>query len=90
MRLIDAEKLMDALNVFTDREHADPKWMACLESVKEIITFLPTVDAVPVIRCKDCQFYEPWNEKEGVCGGLADGSYVTCDGYCYEASRKEK
>ncbi len=30
--------------------------------VIESIRNAPTVDAVPVIRCKDCKYYEPYTE----------------------------
>ena len=53
----------------------------------------PTVDAVPVIRCKDCKHYY---EKEWVVGG---GSYTSCwyqtianaqpNDFCSRAERKE-
>ena len=52
------------------------------------------VDAVPVIRCKDCKHYY---EKEWVVGG---GSYTTCwyqtianaqpNDFCSRAERKEE
>ena len=88
MRPIDAEKLMDALNVFTDREHADPRWMSCLESVKEIVTFMPTIDA-SVTYCKDCEFYE-YDKLEGraYCCLLPINPDTIC--HCGLAERKEK
>ena len=55
MRLIDADHaaLMLETNL-TDKE----KFEKCI-SVDDLITFigqLPTIDAVPVMRCKDCIF----------------------------------
>ena len=54
----------------------------------------PTVDAVPVIRCKDCKHYY---EREWIVGG---GSYTTCwyqtianaqpNDFCSRAERKEE
>ena len=53
----------------------------------------PTVDAVPVIRCKDCKYYF---EKEWIVGA---GSYTTCwyqiianaqpNDFCSRAERKD-
>lgn len=49
MRLIDAAMLVDMLY---DNEFA----MLCpLDEVSGVIDACPTVDAVPVVRCKDCK-----------------------------------
>lgn len=90
MNLIDRDKLMDALNVFSDREHADPKWMSCLESVKEIVTFMPTVDAAVKTYCKDCKYYQYDKlENRAYCA-----HFVTTDPdkiyHCGYAERKEE
>ena len=34
--------------------------------IQQIIADTPTVDAVPVVRCKDCKRFEPRQEIEGV------------------------
>ena len=51
MRLIDAENtnLIDAIgrNAFKDRQ-----------AIIDLINNQPTVDAVPVIRCKDCKYHD--------------------------------
>ena len=52
MRLIDADALIDALGISDE----DIVFEAILEDE-------PTIDAVPVVRCKDCVF------------GMADDSY---------------
>lgn len=59
MRLIDA----DALNKFPirtayyDKEHGNKHFVLGIESVLEFAEQLPTIDAVEVTRCKDCQYY---------------------------------
>lgn len=45
MRLIDADELMR-------KYHVSPVWDSWLE-----INNAPTVDAVPVVRCKDCKYF---------------------------------
>lgn len=52
MRLIDADKLVDALY---DNEFAT---LCPLDEVSGVIDEAPTVDAVPVTRCKDCKYYK--------------------------------
>lgn len=49
MRLIDADKLVDALY---DNEFAT---LCPLDEVSGVIDEAPTVDAVPVVRCRDCK-----------------------------------
>lgn len=51
MRLIDAENtnLIDTIgrNAFKDRQ-----------DIIDLINNQPTVDAVPVVRCKDCKYHD--------------------------------
>lgn len=51
-RLIDAEELELQFDV------SDEDIIA-----KEIIRNAPTVDAVPVVRCRDCKNWEPYGSK---------------------------
>lgn len=57
MRLIDADKFIPAL------------MNAALSSVDEdtildLVDSVPTVDAVPVVQCKDCEHLRVWNQKD--------------------------
>lgn len=67
MRLIDADALMDRLY---DNEFAA---FCPLDEVNDVIDLCPTVDAVPVIRCKDCdnRVYINMGDEIGVVGGCA-------------------
>jgi len=47
MKLIDADALMEV--------YAPYEFMADMGDAMEILANFPTVDAVPVIRCKDCK-----------------------------------
>ena len=64
MRLIDA----DELNKFPirldhyDKEHGNEHFVYGVESVLEYAEYLPTVDAVPVTRCKDCKYWQDNND----------------------------
>lgn len=58
MRLIDADKLVDMLY---DNEFAA---LCPLDEVSGVIDACPTVDAVPVVRCKDCKHLRVWNRKD--------------------------
>lgn len=54
MRLIDANELIER----TWRWAVNSR-----EAVQQMIKGCPTIDAVPVVRCKDCRFYLQSNEK---------------------------
>lgn len=86
MRLIDADAL-DVLNIIGGRMDGKVEFA---KAVNEIIQNAPTVDAVPVIRCKDCVEFRRWDDECGECyDGLADGAMVSADGYCYAAERRK-
>ena len=60
MRLINADALgigKAKREAFTVPEYADG-W----NSAKKIIDTAPTVDAVPVVRCKDCKYWQDNND----------------------------
>lgn len=81
MRLIDADSLLQG---YEDHDFIDT----------HIVWNAPTVDAVPVIRCKDCKFsmsgIDKYNERYILCQ-LHERSYgVIDDGFCSWAERKEE
>ena len=75
MRLIDADALPKEIS--WDKIENTAFW--------ETINEQPTIDAVPVIRCKDCKWYE-FDEK--LHCGLPHGVRLK-DDYCSDAERKE-
>ena len=86
MRLIDADEAKLALIASKAKHMAHNEILSADED--EIMGFLDhmkTVDAVPVIRCKDCKWYE-FDEK--LHCGLAHGVRLK-DDYCSDAERKE-
>lgn len=97
MRLIDA----DALAKFIDYGHLhNPNEKAYSENdIREMIDMMPTADAVPVIRCKDCKRLGVANMKDK----YGQPNPVPCcrrnghirlgikpDDYCSRAERKEE
>ena len=56
MRLIDADKLRTIRSIQSGDFNS-------IETIQKWIGNAPTVDAVPVVRCKDCRFYLQSNEK---------------------------
>ena len=97
MRLIDAD---EALRLFGE-EYEETKELihngeTQLDNLAEGFTeadhiikyVLPTVDAVPVVRCKDCKYYKPDEYKCGCdfAGGLP---YVKAGDFCSYGERKD-
>ena len=92
MRLIDADVLIDDIRKHSQSYFAD-------DFAHEWVDKQPTVDAVEVVRCKDCVhqekfFHEDKRRKDGghyIYGcGLADGySHVCLDGdFCSRGERR--
>ena len=55
-----------------------------------VVNDAPTVDAVPVVRCRECIAYTPVDDNTGKCVFLiGEHQYVVPDGYCYLGERKE-
>ena len=83
MRLIDADELKDWSEIvpLTGDGGID------INDFDEKLKSMPTVDAVPVIRCKDCKWYYRggatcmfWDGANGMCG----------DDFCGKAERAEE
>lgn len=88
MRLIDADTLLPMMKyATTDSEIGVFPIKIGFNTITKVIDDVPTVDAVPVIRCKDCKF---WGE-DGYRNGC---KYATCImmeyDYCSMAERKEE
>ena len=78
MRLIDGNALMDEANSDGAYGYVDAKQ----------ISEAPTIDAVPVVRCKDCRHMEKsqygrYCQIWGMYNGYGD------DGFCCYGERKE-
>ena len=87
MRLIDADALFKALGFAepcSECDHLDPirHWRcedAIWNDVCGAIFDAPTIDAVPVVRCKDCEY---WKVETEQC------DLFDADDYCSMAKRK--
>ena len=95
MRLIDADAVYKILesceirkatigNPLTDWEYG---YTCGIERAESEIECAPTIDAVPVIRCKDCI----WNrEKEWVDCYMSGMHGRNVNNFCSRAERKEE
>lgn len=59
MRLIDADALLELYDKKDWSEMDDEEWddlRVSLRLVKQNILDMPTIDAVPIVRCRDCKW----------------------------------
>ena len=91
MRVIDAD-MADVIIIY-DKENELTQVSAIrkyIERQREFLDKFPTIDAVPVVRCRECIAYTPVDDNTGKCVFLiGKHQYVVPDGYCYLGERKE-
>ena len=71
-------------NIYEDYDHYTDGYEECCERIEDA----PAVDAVPVVRCKDCKFL--YNEPDDYCCCLHKGLVkITPSSFCSYGERKE-
>lgn len=97
MRLIDADALMEQpvwlCGGWVGDSYADG-YMDALDKVEETVKSAPTIDAVQVVRCKDCVFSTLFqNDSSGVmaryCKAFTIERMVADDDFCSYGERSE-
>ena len=89
MRPIDA----DALKYFISRQLAMTASTAVVMNAKDffenIVDNAPTIDAVPVVRCNECKYWQQVTPNSGNCAmGFAPTAYA--DDFCSFGERSEE
>ena len=88
-RLFDAQ-YKETVQLINDGETHLNNLAEGFTEADRIIQKIPTVDSVEVVRCRDCFYYTPVDDKIGKCVFLiGEHQYVVPDGYCYLGERKE-
>ena len=101
MRLIDADALITWLSDclfgkspnprMTEAERHDAEVMyEALEKAIRGIKKMPSIDAVQVVRCKDCKHYKIGTDGLYYCYNHDDDILWQDDDYCSRGERKEK
>ena len=87
MRLIDADALKS--KVQAQEWKRDPAVMLALDWIYMLINEQPTIDAVPVVRCKECEYYNITccSSGTGWCENMEMGA--SDDFYCANGARRE-
>ena len=85
-RLIDA----DALKSYMDECSKESKFRVYYGYAESFINCAPTIDAVPVVRCRECFGRNCWEKDENGCDiCLVSGLYVRGeDDYCPYGEQK--
>ena len=76
MRLIDSDKLKEHFSWWTNPDGTDTEQKKLFNA---IIDMQPTIDAVPVVRCKDCKNF---SAEDKVCNIYT--SVTTENDYCVD------
>lgn len=85
MRLIDADALWTDIMMLPHNED-----MISSEEVELAIMDAPTVDAVEVVRCKDCKKMSPSvTAIKGSVWCREFRAYMPCDGFCSYGERRD-
>ena len=92
MKLIDADALdADMYHKSFEVDDGRNVWNSGLwiryKIFEEAIRDAPTVDAEPVIRCKDCKYYQPGRNEWLWC--MMNHHYTDAGKYCAWAERKD-
>ena len=84
MRLINADKLVDMLY---DNEFAA---LCPLDEVSGVIDACPTVDAVPVVRCRECRYYAVPGATISFCIHRNGMKFTRDSDYCSRGERRDQ
>lgn len=99
--LIKREELLTSQYVHTEcylqenkDRHLDVYKKGWNDALQAVYDNAPTIDAVEVVRCKDCKYFElnHWDEiiitAHEICNKWAGGCKTNKDGYCFLGERK--
>jgi hypothetical protein len=91
MRLIDADKLMKRFRIVAQSGGPVMCHVSDICATIEDEAAEESVDAVEVVRCKDCKRYEENTEaRTRFCRRELGYMYATPDGFCSYGERKDK
>ena len=94
-RLIDADKIVNGIALYmAENAYLNDTPLDVLKMVANWITDATTVDAVPVVRCENCRYWE----RELTIVGVSNNGYCLChnvdgieaDDFCSYGERKVK
>ena len=93
MRLIDADQASSIENL--DQYSDLAAVLGDVQTVRDILADAPTIDAVPVVRCRECIYYkicDEWENGKRMLCEVHHHSYLDHNGdnhFCSWGQRKE-
>ncbi len=87
MRLGDLDELKERISSYAGM-FTDEGFMVALTAVLRGIEFQKTIDAVPVVRCKDCKWYHDFETHYDCANGYGI-DYPKPDDFCSYGERKD-
>ena len=88
MRLIDADKLLQEIEFEYDLDYGetliDPRDFA------DAVCDSPTVDAVPVVRCRECRYYAASGATTSFCIHPGGMKFTSDSDYCSRGQRRDQ
>ena len=92
-RLIDSDALMDVIRQHEYRlatKQGSIDYGMFTLGIQQAVDEQPTVDAIPVVRCKDCVGYENGKDYEPYCNHPTHGiPHPNDDDFCSYGERKD-
>ena len=88
MRLIDADRLSEAIYDNVPAPYEDASWAKenCLAEIEAA----QTIDAVPVVRCQECKYrFENNGHSKNGCPIIDANIWMSDDDFCSYGERKE-
>lgn len=78
--LISRAELIQRIDKCVEANYVVTDPLMTIHDIKALISVLPAVDATPVVRCKDCRYYNTnycgdefgWCERNGIGHGTSD------------------
>lgn len=96
MRLIDADALKNDHHMGDECDKCETKWRECqydyIYSKMDFCTWIddaPTIDAVEVVRCKDCKYYDINLAYETTCFCTRLELFNEHDWFCADGERRD-
>ena len=96
VRLIDADALKKGIKELKQspwyNNDINPSWRQGIKDAVHVVEMLcieeaPTVEAVPVVRCRECKHHKGYNGDR--LYGMQDAFMAMDDDYCSRAERRE-
>ncbi len=89
MRLIDADAVIEVQMYDEEQDNFYIEKMTVKDYICQYSEMPPTIDAVKVIRCKDCKYYtDKWCKRDSIHATDLNDRMVSENDYCSYAERR--